>query len=219
MANLQSNPAPKPARTSRGWYNGLAGLYDPLIGLLEGPVFKKWRKRLGMAIQGKAILEVGVGTGRSIPFYPPEGQITAIDFSSGMLKKAQKKAEKQKLRVHLALMDVQNLAFPDATFDTVVSSLVFCEVADPLRGLREVKRVLRSGGKLVMLEHVISDKPAQAKLMELLSPPLAAVTGENFNRDTAYNVEKSGFKIERVTRLSSIFRLIEARKEMIYMLK
>ncbi len=200
-------------------YNLFAPLYDPLLGLVEGPGFVEWRKLLWSKVEGKKILEVGVGTGRSFPFYPPGAIIIAIDNSSNMLKRARKKAEQQNVWVNLELMDVQQMAFPDNTFDTVVSSLVFCSVPDPISSLKEVRRVVRSGGKVVMLEHVISDKRWQARLMNLINPPIAALTGENFNRDTAENVEKSGLIVEKVTRLSSIFRLIEARKERIYMLK
>ena len=203
----------------RRQYNLFAPLYDPLLSLLEGSNFAEWRKLLWSKVEGKNILEVGVGTGRSFPFYPPGATILAIDNSENMLRRAKHKAEKLNLWVNLELMDVQRLAFSDNTFDSGVSSLVFCSVPDPIQGLKEVRRVVRSGGKVVLLEHVISDKPSLARFINLLNSPIAALTGENFNRDTAYNVEKSGLIVEKVTRLSSIFRLIEARKERLYFLK
>jgi len=189
------------------------------MGLLEGPGFTGWRKLLWSKIEGRHILEVGVGTGRSFPYYPPDANITAIDFSQGMIEKAGNKARERNIRVQLELMDIQHLAFPDSAFDTVVSSLVFCEVSEPLRGLEEIRRVVRWGGKVVMLEHVISDRQPWAMFMNVLAPPIAAITGENINRDTAQNVKQSGLILEKVTRLSSIFRLIESRKERLYFLK
>jgi ubiquinone/menaquinone biosynthesis C-methylase UbiE len=136
-----------------------------------------------------------------------------------MLARARQKAEQAGLKVRLELMDVQHLDFPDNTFDTVVSSWVFCEVADPVQGLKEVKRVVRSGGKVLLLEHVISDNKWLARLMNWINPLLSGLVGENINRDTAYNVKESGLIVEKVTRLAPGVRLIEARKERIYMLK
>lgn len=200
-------------------YNTFAPLYDPLLNMVEGRGFAEWRRLLWSKVEGKKILEVGVGTGRSFPFYPPGATVIAIDNSVSMLKRAKDRAERNNVWVNLELMDVQHTGFPDNTFDTVVSSLVFCSVPDPVCSLKEVRRVVRSGGKLVMLEHVISDKRWLALLMNLLNPPIAALTGENFNRDTANNVSRSGLIVENVIHLSSIFRFIEARKERIYMLK
>jgi phosphatidylethanolamine/phosphatidyl-N-methylethanolamine N-methyltransferase len=204
---------------SRGWYNTFSRLYDPLLGLGGGTALGRWRQLQWSKVEGKRILEVGVGTGGSFPFYPAESSITAVDYSKGMLERARNKAGKMGLGVHLELMDVQDLSFKDNDFDTVVSSLVFCEVTDPRQGLKELKRVVRSGGKVVMLEHVISDKKWLSRLLNWLNTPLSGLTGENINRDTVYNVKESGLIVEKVTRLSTLFRLIEARKERIYMLK
>jgi phosphatidylethanolamine/phosphatidyl-N-methylethanolamine N-methyltransferase len=199
--------------TARRWYKWFSLLYDPLMGVVEGPHFTEWRKLLWSKIEGRRILEVGVGTGRNFPFYPQTGRIVAIDFSESMLKRARQKALQQNIRVQLEVMDIQQTAFADASFDTVVSALSFCEVRDPVKGIEEIRRVVRSGGKVVMLEHIISDNQCQAGLLRLINPPVAALTGENFTRDTVLNVEKSGLIIENVTRLDSIFRLIEARKK------
>jgi phosphatidylethanolamine/phosphatidyl-N-methylethanolamine N-methyltransferase len=197
----------------RSRYNLLAPLYDPLVGLLERRGFSQWRALLWSKAEGQRVLEVGVGTGRSFSYYPSGITIDAIDYSWRMLDRARKKAEKGGIRVNLQLMDVQQMTFRESSFDAVVSSLVFCAVPDPLRGLNEVRRVLRPGGKLVMLEHVIGDTPLLARFMKLVSPPIRALTGEDFVRDTGLNVQKSGLMLEKVSRLSRIFRLIEARKE------
>ncbi len=210
---------PKVQSLSRRWYNLFAPLYDPTVNHLEGAAFNEWRKLLWSKVEGRTILEVGVGTGRCFPFYPEVGKIVAVDFSEKMLDIARQKAVKDNIRVDLALMDTQALGLQDNTFDTVVSSLVFCGVPDPLEGLKEVKRVVRSGRKVVMLEHVLSDRVALAQWMNVLNWPIANLTGENINRRTEDLVKESGFNIESVTRLSSIFRLIEARKPQIYLLK
>ncbi|MDD5703606.1 MAG: class I SAM-dependent methyltransferase [Dehalococcoidales bacterium] len=215
MANIDPT---RPGKI-RKWYNVFWPLYDPLLGLLEGSGFNQWRHLLWSKIEGKRILEVGVGTGRNFPFYPAGGSITAVDFSDKMLARASQKAGQAGLRVQLELMDVQHLAFQANAFDTVVSSWVFCEIADPVQGLKEVKRVVRSGGKVLLLEHGISDNKWLARLMNLTNPLLSGLVGENINRDTAYNVKESGLIVEKVTRLAPGICLIEARKERIYMLK
>lgn len=194
------------------FYNVLSPLYDSLMKRAEGQAFLEWRALLWSRVEGRNILEVGVGTGASFPFYPPGARIIGIDFSSNMLERAREKAFRNHVKVELCLMDVQNLAFDEASFDTVVSSLVFCSVPDPPAGAKEMRRVLRPFGKLVMLEHVISDKPVIAGLMHVLNPPVAALTGENITRRTQETVKLGGFVLERITCLSSIFRLIEARK-------
>lgn len=201
------------------WYNHFAPLYDPLLRIIETSIFVYWRKLLWNKVEGKNILEVGVGTGLNFPFYPAGTSITAVDNSESMLSKAREKARKQNLKVDLKLMNIQRMDFQDNSFDTVVSAMVFCAFNEPQEGLREVKRVVRSGGKIVMLEHCNSDKKWLASLINLINPLVAGLTGENFNRDTVYNVKASGLIVENVIRLSSIFRLIEARKERIFMLK
>ncbi len=105
-------------------------------------------------ITGHQALEVGVGTGKNLPYYPREVEITAIDFSPGMLKRARKKASTDDLRVALIEMDVQQLDFPDNYFDTVFATFVFCSVPDPVAGLKELKRVCKPEGKLLLLEHM-----------------------------------------------------------------
>ena len=166
-------------------------------------------------VEGKSILEVGVGTGKNFLFYPGDAGITAIDFSEKMLSRARAKAEKQGLKIRLRQMDVQNLEFEDDSFDTVVASFVFCSVPDPVKGLKEVRRVCRPGGKVVLLEHVLSANRILAWIMNAVNPMVVRVMGPNINRRTVENVANSGLKVERVTDLAAgIFKLIEARKEL-----
>lgn len=165
-------------------------------------------------MEGINILEVGVGTGKNFPYYPADAEITAVDFSDKMLKRAKDKASKQKVKVRLQQMDVQNLEFEDNTFDTVVTSFVFCSVPNPVRGLTEVERVCKPGGNVVLLEHVLSANRIMAWLMNLANPLVVRMFGANINRHTAENVSKSGLAVEQVTDLGAgIFKLIEARKK------
>ncbi|MFH1002531.1 MAG: class I SAM-dependent methyltransferase, partial [Chloroflexota bacterium] len=127
-------------------YDRNAGGYDLSELLLEAMGFHRWRRLLWSKVEGSRILEVGVGTGKNFPYYPPGAEITAVDFSDKMLHRAREKAGRQMVNVRLQQMDVQQLDFADDSFDTVVASFVFCSVPDPVRGLKEVARVCRPGG-------------------------------------------------------------------------
>jgi ubiquinone/menaquinone biosynthesis C-methylase UbiE len=202
----------KVTQAARRRYNRIAPVYDLMESVIERSRFSTWRLTLWSKVEGKEILEVGVGTGKNFPYYLENADATAIDFSEKMLSRAREKAQKQGLRVHLFQMDVQNLEFQDNTFDTVVASFVFCSVPDPVRGLMEVERVCRPGGKVVLLEHVLSTNRILAWVMNLANPLVVGTIGDNINRRTVENVANSGLKVEKVTDLAAgIFKLIEAR--------
>jgi ubiquinone/menaquinone biosynthesis C-methylase UbiE len=193
-------------------YDRIASLYDLMEGLIERSRYNKWRELLWSKVEGTHILEVGVGTGKNFPYYPADAEITAIDFSQKMLKRAKYRASKQKVKVRLQQMDVQHLEFDANTFDTAVTSFVFCSVPDPVRGLMEIERVCKPGGKIVLLEHVLSANRILGWLMNLANPVVVRIVGANINRRTEENVIKSGLVIEQVTDLGGgIFKLIEAR--------
>jgi phosphatidylethanolamine/phosphatidyl-N-methylethanolamine N-methyltransferase len=195
-------------------YNLVAPLYDSMEGLVERSRYTRWRDFLWSKVEGTRILEVGVGTGKNLQYYPAGAELTAIDLSERMLERAKRKASEQKLEVHLQQMDVQRLEFADESFDSVVASFVFCAVPDPVRGLMEVKRVCKEGGKVVLMEHMRSPNRILNLFMDLINLGSAHIMGENVNRRTVDNVRKSGLEVEQVTDLAfGIFQLIEARKK------
>jgi ubiquinone/menaquinone biosynthesis C-methylase UbiE len=200
--------------SARRRYDRIAPFYDLMEGLMERSSFSHWRGLLWSKVEGRRVLEVGVGTGKNFPYYPKDRDITAIDFSERMLARARRRAEGEGVKVELLLMDVQDLKFPDASFDTVVATCVFCSVPDPVRGLEEVRRVCRPGGQVLLLEHVLSANRLLAWLMNAVNPIVSMVMGPNINRRTVENVARSGLVLERATDLGagSIFKLIEARR-------
>ncbi|MBM2832443.1 MAG: SAM-dependent methyltransferase [Dehalococcoidia bacterium] len=198
--------------TIRKRYDRIAPVYDLMESLVERWRFGKWRELLWSKVEGKKILEVGMGTGKNFPYYPAEAEVTAIDFSEKMLRRARARAERYGVKVNLQRQDVQDLRFDDNTFDVVVATFVFCSVPDPIRGLREVGRVCKPGGQVLLLEHVLSANSILAFLMNLANPILSRAMGPNINRRTVQNAAISGLKVEGVTDLAAgIFKLIEAK--------
>ncbi|MBI4288820.1 MAG: class I SAM-dependent methyltransferase [Chloroflexi bacterium] len=180
---------------------------------MDGNESKAWYDRLWGNVTGPRVLEVGVGTGRSFPHHPRGLEITAVDLSDRMLAKARAQAGRLGVSVDLRQMDVQELAFPDNTFDTVVAACTFCSVPDPVLGFREIRRVTKSGGRVVLLEHMRHDNRFIGKLMDLMNPITAWLIGPNINRRTLDNLRKAGMEIEAVENLAwgGILKLIVAR--------
>ncbi|MEW6048114.1 MAG: methyltransferase domain-containing protein [Bacillota bacterium] len=190
-------------------YDRIAPIYD-LMDMGSERRMGAWRKALWDGARGR-ILEVGVGTGKNMPYYPSGARVTAIDFSPRMLERAERRARRLGASVDLIQMDAQNLAFPDNSFDTVVTACVFCSVPDPVRGLREIRRVLRPDGNLLMLEHMRSELPLVGPAMDLLNPLVVGVVGANINRRTLDNIRAAGLQITSVEDLLlDIFRRIVA---------
>ncbi len=194
-------------------YDRLAPWFDSLEGFLEGLIFRRLRKKLWAMADGEHILEVGVGTGKNFGFYPEFARMTAIDFSPKMLEQAQRKRERKQIQVDLDLMDVQRLYYADNSFDTVVASFVFCSVPLPRKGLKEIYRVLKPGGQLLLLEHVLSSNKFMAMLMNLFNPLVLRLVGANINRQTVKNVQACAFKSIFIDPASSdMIKLIRAIK-------
>jgi ubiquinone/menaquinone biosynthesis C-methylase UbiE len=143
-----------PDNRTRKRYNRIAFLYDFMEAPLEWMRFSNWRKRLQAGIKGERALEVGVGTGKNLAYYPEDVRISAIDLSPRMLARARRKVAKSPLSVDLQEMDVERLDFADHSFDTVFATFVFCSVPDPVMGLRELRRVCKPEGRLLLLEHM-----------------------------------------------------------------
>ena len=195
-------------------YDRAASLYDVFELPLEKIWFSSWRKKYVSPLKGR-ILEVGIGTGKNIPYYSQYANVTGIDFSRKMLERAKKMLENSgKKNIELKLMDAEKLEFEDNSFDYVVTSCVFCSVPDPIKGLKEIKRVLRPSGKLVMIEHVLSSNRAIALIENIFNPMHRFFTGTEINRDTKKNIQKAGLRIIKDIKLAlfDVFRLFEAGK-------
>jgi ubiquinone/menaquinone biosynthesis C-methylase UbiE len=200
---------------TRKRYNRIAFFYDLMDAPLEHLRFASWRPMIRDRLKGSKALEVGVGTGKNLDYYPDGIEITAIDLSPKMLKRAQKQAGLLGLDIKMLEMDAQCLAFPDSCFDTVFATFVFCSVPDPVQGLRELRRVCKPDGRLLLLEHVRPGNEMLGILFDALNPLMVRMMGANVNRRTIDNIKKAGWHIQSEQNLSSdIVRLIEARPRM-----
>lgn len=193
-------------------YQRIAPFYDHVVSML-GQRVQAWRRMQWQLVKGARVLEIGIGTGKNVEFWPAGKKITAIDLTPGMLEIARRRVEQFERDDDLRLGDVQSLEFASKTFDTVVATFVFCSVPDPVQGFREVGRVLRPGGQVLLLEHVRIDRPVIGALMDLLAPLFVRFDGANINRRTVENVIKAGLHIEKVEDLDrmGMFKFIVAR--------
>ena len=196
---------------TRARYNRIAPLYDAMELMAERS-FSPWRKKLLSRVKGK-ILEIGVGTGKNFPYYPHGADVTGLDIADKMLARAKKRAAKMNFPIELTEGDVQHLIFPDNHFDTALATFVFCSVPDPVRGLQELRRVVRSEGQILLLEHVRIDNPVIGPLMDFLNPLVVRIMGANINRRTIDNVRKAGVGIEDIEDfgLMGIVKMIVAK--------
>lgn len=213
QATPPSPYATRETERTRARYDRIAYIYDRMEAGVEASRFRHWRAALWQRVQGPHVLEVGVGTGKNFPYYRPGWHITAIDLSPRMLEQARRRAQRERVAVDLLLGDAQALPFPDASFDSVVATFVFCSVPDPVKGLRELYRVLVPGGQLLLLEHVLSNQPILRPLMQLANPLVVRMSGANINRETVRNVERAGFELHAVENLwRDIVKRIEAER-------
>ena len=193
--------------TIRRRYNRIAPMYNSMDTMIK----PRWREELLRNAKGE-VLEVGVGTGANLSHYPPGLEIVGIDFSPRMLAYAQEQILSLPSNIQLRQMDALHLEFPDNSFDTVVSTCVFCSVPDPIQGLREIHRVLKPTGHLLMIEHMLSDNPVLALALHILNPVTVRISGANVNRKTIQNLQSAGFQIADVRMLAfrDIVRRIDA---------
>ncbi|PRY82435.1 class I SAM-dependent methyltransferase [Alkalibacterium olivapovliticus] len=175
-------------------YNRISPVYESMDKMMKD----KWRRELLESVHGQ-VLEVGIGTGVNLAFYPEGIHLTGIDFSPGMLNKARKKVEALQFpyQVDLIEMDIQEMDFPDNSFDYVIATCVFCSVPHPIKGLRELGRVCKSDGKIMMLEHMRSGNKVAGKLMDIVNPLPVTLWGANINRKTLENINEAGLTVEQ----------------------
>ncbi len=177
-------------------YERIAGVYD----LIDGPYEILWKRRLRPAVFEDAtgtILDAGAGTGCNVQFYPPGHPVTGIDLSPRMLKRARRRAAKLGVDARFMEMDVMNTSFPDASFDTIVATFVFCvlDQHQQLPALKELRRLCRPGGTIRLLDYSMSERPLLRYWMKCVSPWLRWAFAGTYEPGTERYVDAAGLEI------------------------
>jgi ubiquinone/menaquinone biosynthesis C-methylase UbiE len=180
-------------------YNESAGRYDRQIGFFERLLFGGGREWVCSQAHGET-LEVAIGTGRNLPFYPKEVHLIGLDLSPAMLEIARARAQELGVEANLLVGDAQALPFPDEAFDTVVMTLSLCTIPNDHEAVTEASRVLRPGGRLLLLEHVRSPVLPVRVVQWVLDPLFVRLEADHLLREPLDHLEDAGLEVERLER-------------------
>ena len=170
-----------------------------MAGELDADGLAELRIKLVDDLEGD-ILEIGTGTGATFSYYAPQAKVTAMEPDNDLRAAAEEAAKTAAAEIRVLSGVGEQLPFEDATFDGVSASQVLCSVTSPSKTLEELKRVLRPGGQIRLMEHVRSEHWLAGRFMNLLNPIWLRINkvGCNWNRNTVKDVQKAGFKIRSV---------------------
>ncbi len=207
-----SAPSDATTRRVRDFYDDASGRYNRQIAVFERILFGDGRRWVCSQASGD-VLEIAVGTGRNLRFYPADVRLTGIELSPAMLELARREAAEVGREADLRVGDAQALEFADETFDTVTCTLSLCTIPDDRAAVSEVWRVLRPGGWFVLMEHVRSTRPLVRAGQRALEPLTLRFEHDHLLRDPLDHLPGVGFAIERAERSKlGIVERIVARK-------
>src|SRR5216683_73321 len=202
MSQVTPTDAGKPKTTSHRFFEAF---YERLSrGGSERSFMEPLRKEIIGQAQG-LVLEIGAGNGLNFAFYDPAQvqRVEAIEPDTAMLRYARERVKTARVPITLSQAPVEALPFADETFDSAVATLVFCSVTDPMRGLSEIRRVLKPGGTLLLIEHVRAQGAFARRLQDIITPVTKRMAGNcHWNRDTASSVINAEFQIEDMRDIS-----------------
>jgi ubiquinone/menaquinone biosynthesis C-methylase UbiE len=191
--------APSETERVREHYDAEAPRYDLTIAVFERLLFAGGRRWVCSRARGDT-LELAVGTGRNFTEYPADVRVTGIELSPAMLNIARRRAQDLNRHVDLRLGDAQALEFPEESFDTVTCTLSLCTIPDDRAAVAEVRRVLRPGGRFLLLEHVRSTRPVIRAAERLLDPLAVRFAADHLAREPLAHLAAEGFTIDELER-------------------
>ena len=199
-------------RRRAAYWDKQAGRYDRAMDFWDRHLFGDSRPWVCRRAVGE-VLEVAVGTGRNLPFYPEGTRLTGVDWSPAMLGIARRRAADLGREADLRTGDAQALAFPDASFDTVLCALGLCAIPDDRRAVTEMTRVLRPGGRLLLADHVAASASALRAVQWLYERITIPLAGEHFRRRPLIHVRELDLEIEESERFKlGVVERVCARK-------
>jgi len=191
-------------------YDKLGANYDRWTRVMDSSGINKFRKQLLERASGR-VLEVAVGTGKNLQFYPPGCDLTGVDLSPRMLEVANERATQQKLPFTPQIGNVEALTFPNESFDTVVCTLGLCTFPHPEQAVSEMRRVCKPSGQLLFLEHTRPQNPWVAFALDKLERFTIPRLGCHAGRNTLESVRLSGVMVtEEVRRLGGLLFTLQA---------
>lgn len=192
-------PGSETERVNRIW-DRVAPVYDKRIGFFERRLFQGGREWVCSRARGKT-LEIAVGTGRNLALYGENVELTAIELSEQMLALARARSAELGRDFDLRTGDAQALDFPDESFDTVTCTISLCSIPDHAAAIREVRRVLRPGGRFVAMEHVRSPSLPVRAVQRAIDPLTVRFEGDHVAREPLEHIRREGFRIDELERL------------------
>jgi ubiquinone/menaquinone biosynthesis C-methylase UbiE len=189
------------AKVRRVW-DKAASTYDRQIGFLERVWFTGAREWLGARARGR-VLEVAVGTGRNLPFYAGDVELSGIELSPEMLAIARRRVAAGPMKADLREGDAEHLPYPAGSFDTVVCAISLCTIPHPATAIAEMHRVLTPGGRLLLVDHIGSTWPPVRAAQWLIERVTIRTAGEHFTRRQLPLVEAAGFRVVETERLKA----------------
>ncbi len=180
----------------RGLYQRIAPYYDILDFVGETVNQRKVRPQLLDGLRGR-ILDAGVGTGRNIPFYPPDADVVGMDLSNAMLRRADRRRQKLGVSLGLVASNVCQPPFPDDCFDAAIATFLFCVLddGDQLPALRELARLCRAGGEIRILDYVLPEHPGRQRTARLMAPVVKFLFNASVERNTEQYVGDAGLTV------------------------
>jgi len=201
-----------PTDIARERWDRMAVDYDRSIAFFERILFGGGREWACSQATGE-VVEIAVGTGRNLAFYPDGLPLAGLDLSPQMLRLATERAHKLRRDISLQVGDAQRLPFADASFDTAVCTLALCSIPNDSAAVREVFRVLRPGGQFVLIEHVGSPNPFVRAAQWVADQFTVRLEGDHLLREPLVHLRGAGFEVESLERLKlGIVERVVARK-------